>query len=287
MGHLTHPTGFRLNFDKKWDFTFYLKNIYYPEFMNTLINIRDYLYYFFTSKKMLISGFCFSNLSLYKHFKNYFIYVYLYHIDLEKSSYDFINLLYTNYYDIYNKLNHKFTENRTEKQTLIYKNFRDLSNSDLFVFYYTFVIFYQNNLCNKKNQSLYLNNNNIFIIKNKLYDKIIRFYYIQSFLFYYIIRYSLFTLMLKSVLRFKALKKEIKIKALKKRKKQNIYFYFIKPILKNMFNPWLKSKYRLKLKNLTENKKYMLEKCLKWSIEKKIKKIYFFNFLKKKKVPIC
>ena len=66
MGHLSNPIGFRLTFEKKWNFTFFAKNIYYPEVINTVINIRDYIYYYLTRKKMLQSGLSLSHFMLSK-----------------------------------------------------------------------------------------------------------------------------------------------------------------------------------------------------------------------------
>ena len=63
-----------------------------------MLNIRDYLYYFFTKKSMLKSGNCLSHLNISKIQKLYVIKVYIYSIDLEKLSYDFINKIYNCYY---------------------------------------------------------------------------------------------------------------------------------------------------------------------------------------------
>lgn len=185
MGHLGNPVGFRLGLEKKWNFNFFIKNVYYPEYINKLINIRDYVYYYFTRKKILQSGICFSHIFIYKFLKNLYINIYIYHIDLERSSYDFINYLYTNYYTVYNKINFKFVKNKTAKQLDIFLKLRDLSNSDLFVFYYTFVFFYQHCSYNEEhNNQIYLRDNE-FIINLKLYSNFIIFNYIKILLIYY------------------------------------------------------------------------------------------------------
>lgn len=179
MGHLSNPIGYRLNFEKKWNFTFFVKNLYYPEAINTMINIRDYLYYYFTRKKILQSGLCLSHFLLYKYLKKLHVKVYLYHIDLQKTSYDLINKLFAVYYESYNSINYKYAKNRTAKQLNIYHNYRDLSNPDLYIFLYTFKLFYEGQLTNEKDkyfeQNIYLNNNNI--IK---YNNFIMYYYLKQ-----------------------------------------------------------------------------------------------------------
>ena len=103
MGHLGNPIAFRLNYSKKWADTWFVRNLYYPEFLNKMLNVRDYLYYFFTKRSMLKSGNCLSHLNIIKIQKLYVIKIYIYSIDLEKLSYDFINKIYNLYYS-YNLL---------------------------------------------------------------------------------------------------------------------------------------------------------------------------------------
>lgn len=109
MGHLGNPIAYRLNYNKKWADTWFIKNLYYPEFLNKMLNIRDYFYYFFTKKSMLKSGFCLSHLNIIKIKKLYIIKVFIYSIDLEKLSYDFINKIYNSYYLILKTITGKIT----------------------------------------------------------------------------------------------------------------------------------------------------------------------------------
>ena len=160
MGHLSNPIGFRLTFEKKWNFTFFVKHLYYPEVINTLINLRDYIYYYITRKKILQSGLSLSHFMLSKYFKKYYIKLYIYHIDLEKTSYDLMNKFYNMYYAIYNDVTHKFDKNKTEKHIKYYHYLRDLSNSDVFMFVFIFILFYKGKV-----------KNNTFFFKNNLYKK--------------------------------------------------------------------------------------------------------------------
>jgi hypothetical protein len=192
MGHLINPIGFRLNFEKKWDFTFFVKNLYYPEIINTLINIRDYLYYYFTRKKILQSGLCLSHFVLCKYLKKLYIKVYLYHIDLQKTSYDLINKLFFVYYESYNTVNCKFIKNKSPGQLKIYHNYRDLSNSDLAVFIFTFKLFYEGQRNRYKNIDKFHDtendNENVFLNPDSVimkYNKYVIFCYLKQWMHFY------------------------------------------------------------------------------------------------------
>jgi hypothetical protein len=89
MGHLVNPIAFRLGHSRSWEDTWYIKNIYYPEFLHSMIRIRQYLYYFWTTKYMEKRGFLLSHLYFYKFIKNLLIKIFLYNIDLEKNIYEF------------------------------------------------------------------------------------------------------------------------------------------------------------------------------------------------------
>lgn len=89
MGHLVNPIAFRLGHSRSWEDNWYIKNIYYPEFLHSMIRIRQYLYYFWTTKYMEKRGFLLSHLYFYKFLKNLLIKIFLYNIDLEKNIYEF------------------------------------------------------------------------------------------------------------------------------------------------------------------------------------------------------
>src|ERR1700761_6569506 len=139
--------------------TLFVKNLYYPEFLNKMLNIRDYLYYFFTKKSMLKSGNCLSNFNIFKIQKIY------------------INKIYNCYYLTLRKYTGKISgvtktvlKDRLFKKRLI----NDLQNADLFSFlfiYYFFELFVKKS--NKKNL-----NKNIFLknINNFYFSKLLKRY---------------------------------------------------------------------------------------------------------------
>lgn len=184
MGHISNPIGFRLTFEKKWNFNFFVKTIYYPEVINTLINLRDYIYYYLTRKKILQSGLSLSHFMLTKHFKKYYIKIFIYHIDLEKTGYDLMNKFYHMYYAIYNEISHKYDKHKTSRQVKLYHYLRDLSNSDVYIYLFVYMLFYKGK---KKPPVAYLNNN-IYTknIKMKNYYKLIVYTFFKQFLYYYV-----------------------------------------------------------------------------------------------------
>ena len=177
MGHLGNPIAFRLNYSKKWADTWFIRNLYYPEFLNKMLNVRDYLYYFFTKKSMLKSGNCLSHLNIIKFQKSYVIKVYIYSIDLEKLSYDFINKIYNLYYLTLKTYTGKISgvtkdvlKVKLSKKRLI----NELQNSDLFAFIFIYYFF---ELFVKKNNNTYLKHNVFLDNENFLYsDKLLKRY---------------------------------------------------------------------------------------------------------------
>jgi hypothetical protein len=146
------------------------------------LNVRDYLYYFFMKKSMLKSGNCLSHLNIIKIRKSYVIKVYIYSIDLEKLSYDFINKIYNLYYLTLKTYTGKISgvTKAVLKVKLAKKRFvSELQNSDLFAFifiYYFFELFVKPN-----NNNAYFKNN-IFLenINNAspfYFNKLLKRYY--------------------------------------------------------------------------------------------------------------
>ena len=89
MGHLVNPIAFRLGHTRSWEDNWYIKNIYYPEFLHSILKIRHYLYYFWTTRNMEKKGILLSHFYIFKFIKNLLIKIFLYYIDLEKNSYFF------------------------------------------------------------------------------------------------------------------------------------------------------------------------------------------------------
>lgn len=239
MGHLSNPIGFRLTFEKKWNFTFFVKNTYYPEVINTLINLRDYIYYYLTRKKILQSGLCLSHFMLSKMLKKYYIKIFIYHIDLEKTSYDLVNKFFHLYYETYNEISHKYDKNKTENQIKLYHYLRDISNSDVFVYLFIYILFYKGK---KKDNLNYLKDHNIYAKNKKMksYYKLVIYSFFKQLLYFYILA--------KKNYKKYWYKRLIKIKSLKRK-----VIFWIKKL--NHINSLNKIWSRKKLAILEKNKK--------------------------------
>ena len=172
MDHLINPVAFRLDYFKSWEDTWFVKNIYYPEFLNGMLKLRNYLYYFLTNKGLLRSGIFLSNFFILKYNKLYIINIYIYHIDYEKVSYRCINNIYASL----------FSYNRNFKKKKI-NNFYNLfmSNIDLYVFLLYFYKLIYKKKKNNKNQY----NFNLFINSNLFYKSNYFISYFKTFLFKY------------------------------------------------------------------------------------------------------
>jgi len=101
-----------------------------------MLKLRNYLYFFLTSKKILKSGIFLSSFFIVKYNKIYVVNVYIYHIDFERLSYDSINRLYASFFN-YNR------RHKIKKSSNFYKLI--INNMDV----YFFLTFYKTTL--KKN----------------------------------------------------------------------------------------------------------------------------------------
>jgi hypothetical protein len=142
-----------------------------------MLNVRDYLYYFFTKKSMLKSGVCLSHLNIIKIQKRYIIKVYIYSIDLEKLSYDFINKIYNLYYLTLRTYTGKISgvtkivlKEKLAKKRLI----SELQNSDLFSF--IFIYYFSELFVKRSNKNLLENNKFLNIHKAYYFDKLLKRY---------------------------------------------------------------------------------------------------------------
>lgn len=140
MGHLGNPTAFRLGVQKNWTFLFFVKNLHYSELFHGLIHVKDFIHYYFSTKiRFFIQSIIFfSHLNILKKLKKIFIQIYIYCADLERISLNIINDLYAYYYAGYNKVKASFHKDYNK-----IKAWRELNNSDLGVFYLSFIFFYQ------------------------------------------------------------------------------------------------------------------------------------------------
>jgi hypothetical protein len=126
--------------------------MYYPEFFNGMLKLRNYLYFFLTEKRILKSGIFLSNFFIIKYNKIYIINIYIYHIDFEKLSFESVNRLYSSFFS-YNR------NNKIRKINNYFKLF--VSNIDIFFF---LIFFYKifNIKKKKKKKKIFLSTNLFF-----------------------------------------------------------------------------------------------------------------------------
>ena len=93
MGHLINPIAYRLGHSRSWEDSWFVKNVYYPEFLHSMLKIRNYIYYFWTTYLMEKKGILFSHFYIYKFLKKLLVKIFLYNTDLEKNIYAFYALI--------------------------------------------------------------------------------------------------------------------------------------------------------------------------------------------------
>jgi hypothetical protein len=89
MGHLVNPIAYRLGHTRSWEDNWFIKNIYYPEFLHAILKIRQYIHYFWTTRFMEKKGILLSHFYIYKFTKHLLIKTFLYNTDFEKYIYSF------------------------------------------------------------------------------------------------------------------------------------------------------------------------------------------------------
>jgi len=57
MGHLVNPIAYRLGHTRSWEDNWFIRNIYYPEFLHSMLKIRQYIHYFWTTRFMEKKGY--------------------------------------------------------------------------------------------------------------------------------------------------------------------------------------------------------------------------------------
>ena len=80
MGHLINPIAFRLGHFRSWEDTWYVRSVYYPEFLHGILKLRNYIYFHFKSKKMIKAGYGLCKLNIFKILNKIFqliVHVYL------------------------------------------------------------------------------------------------------------------------------------------------------------------------------------------------------------------
>jgi hypothetical protein len=89
MGHLVNPIAYRLGHTRSWEDNWFIKNIYYPEFLHSILKIRQYIHYFWTTRFMEKKGILLSHFYIYKFIKHLLVKTFLYNTDFEKYIYSF------------------------------------------------------------------------------------------------------------------------------------------------------------------------------------------------------
>jgi len=93
MGHLINPIAFRLGHSRSWEDFWFVKNLYYPEFIHSILKLRNYIYYYFKKKKILKAGYGLCKFNILKVNKVLLVKLYIYHIELQKISYTFFKCI--------------------------------------------------------------------------------------------------------------------------------------------------------------------------------------------------
>jgi hypothetical protein len=126
---------------------------------------------------MLENGFCISHFYLIKINKLYFVKIFLYQIDLEKSSYEYINVLFKNYYESLKKYTYiNYRSINKSKKEIAGNKFKsyisDLHNADFLIYYYLYYIYFSKILDdNILLQNNYNINKKFLKYTNKVYDE--------------------------------------------------------------------------------------------------------------------
>lgn len=151
MGHIINPIAFRLGHSRSWEDNWYIKNIYYPEFLHSMLKIRHYLYYFWTTRNIEKKGFILSHFNFFKFLKKLLVKIFLYNIDFEKHIYSFFAKGMSMFSDAF-KARLKFKKKRK------YPFFFERHKPDLFFlfyFYFTFFLYRRKRLKKKVKKTIY------------------------------------------------------------------------------------------------------------------------------------
>jgi len=134
MGHLINPIAYRLGHSRSWEDSWFVKNVYYPEFLHSMLKIRNYIYYFWTTYFMEKKGILFSHFYIYKFLKKLLVKIFLYNIDLEKNIYAFyargVGIFSDSFY-------YRYKKKKKKKKNLLIMSVINL----IYFFFFFFILF--------------------------------------------------------------------------------------------------------------------------------------------------
>ena len=132
MGHLINPIAYRLGHSRSWEDNWFIKNIYYPEFLHSILKIREYIYYFWTTRFMEKKGILLSHFYIYKFAKKLLIKIFLYNTDFEKYIYSFfargVGIFSDSFY-------YRFKKKKKKKEPFCYERYKPDLFFSLFLYY--------------------------------------------------------------------------------------------------------------------------------------------------------
>lgn len=132
MGHLINPIAYRLGHSRSWEDNWFIKNIYYPEFLHSILKIREYIYYFWTTRFMEKKGILLSHFYIYKFAKKLLVKIFLYNTDFEKYIYSFfargVGIFSDSFY-------YRFKKKKKKKEPFCYERYKPDLFFLLFLYY--------------------------------------------------------------------------------------------------------------------------------------------------------
>jgi len=90
MGHLINPIAMRIGWFRSWEDIWYVKYLYYPEYLHSILKIRAFLTFMFTNRKLEHKGsLLYSHFDIIKQGRLLNIFIYAYYGALESFIFDF------------------------------------------------------------------------------------------------------------------------------------------------------------------------------------------------------
>jgi hypothetical protein len=91
MGHLINPVAFRLGWLNSWDFEFFCKNLYYPQYLHLMFKYRLFVVYLLTTYRCeQVLGVIFSHVEFFKKGRILQICIFTYQSFIENCTQEFV-----------------------------------------------------------------------------------------------------------------------------------------------------------------------------------------------------